>query len=43
MWKKLRIAILLFVLTTVAQQAWLDQGDLAWKDNFYIAVYPNKC
>lgn len=40
MWKRIRIAILLFVFTTVAQQAWLAQSDLAWKDNFYIAVYP---
>ncbi|MGB4812717.1 MAG: hypothetical protein WBP13_09620 [Methylophilaceae bacterium] len=40
MWKKFRIVILLLILTTVAQKTWLDQADLDWKDNFYIAVYP---
>ena len=40
MWKKIRIAILLLILTTVAQQTWLEQARLDWKDNFYIAVYP---
>lgn len=40
MWKNIRIAILLLILTTVAQQTWLEQADLNWKDNFYIAVYP---
>ena len=40
MWRKLRIAILLFVLATVAQQAWLSERDLDWGDNFYVALYP---
>lgn len=39
MWRKLRIAILLFVLATVAQQAWLSERDLDWGDNFYVALY----
>ncbi len=40
MWKKIRIIILLLIFTTVAQQTWLEQADLSWKDNFYVAVYP---
>jgi len=40
MWRKLRIAILLLILATVIQQVWLDKADLAWKRNFYVAVYP---
>lgn len=40
MWRKLRIAILLFVLATVAQQAWLRERDLEWGDNFHVALYP---
>ncbi|MDZ4142329.1 MAG: hypothetical protein U1C48_10015 [Methylotenera sp.] len=40
MWRKLRITVLLLILATVAQQTWLDKADLAWKNNFYIAVYP---
>ena len=40
MWRKLRIVILLLILATVIQQVWLDNGDLAWKRNFYVAVYP---
>lgn len=40
MWRKLRIAVLLFVLATVAQQAWLSDRDLAWGNNFYVALYP---
>lgn len=40
MWRKLRIAVLLFVLATVAQQAWLRDRDLQWGDNFYVALYP---
>jgi hypothetical protein len=40
MWRKLRIALLLFVLATVAQQAWLSERDLDWGDNFYVALYP---
>lgn len=40
MWKKIRIAVLLLILTTAAQQVWLEQARLDWKDNFYVAVYP---
>lgn len=40
MWKKIRIFILLLVLATVAQQTFMEQSDLDWKDNFYVAVYP---
>ena len=34
------IIILLLILATVLQNTWLDKADLAWKDNFYVAVYP---
>ena len=40
MWKKIRIVILLLILATVIQNTWLDKADLAWKNNFYVAVYP---
>lgn len=40
MWRNLRIVILLLILATVVQQTWLEKADLAWKDNFYVAVYP---
>lgn len=40
MFKKLRIFILLIILATVMQQTFLDNADLEWKDNFYVAVYP---
>lgn len=40
MWRKLRIVILLFILATVAQSAWLQKQDLEWKDSLYVAVYP---
>jgi hypothetical protein len=40
MWKKIRITILLLILATVVQNTWLDKADLAWKGNFYVAVYP---
>ncbi len=40
MWRKLRVVILLLILATVVQQVWLDKVDLAWKRNFYVAVYP---
>lgn len=32
--------ILLLILATVVQQVWLDNNDMAWKRNFYVAVYP---
>ena len=31
---------MLLILATVVQQVWLDNNDLAWKRNFYVAVYP---
>jgi hypothetical protein len=40
MWRSLRIVVLLLILATVIQQTWLEKADLAWKDNFYVAVYP---
>lgn len=40
MWRNLRIVILLLILATVVQQTWLEKANLAWKDNFYVAVYP---
>lgn len=40
MWKVVRIFILLVILGTVVQQTFLDKADLAWKHNFYIALYP---
>ena len=40
MWKVLRIFILLLILGTAVQQTFLDQADLDWEDNFYVALYP---
>ena len=41
MWRYLRIAILLFVLATVAQTAWLTRTRSAeWKTPLRVAVYP---
>lgn len=40
MWKKIRIIILLLILATAVQQTWLENADLAWKHNLYVAVYP---
>ncbi|MGZ8251083.1 MAG: hypothetical protein ACXW1P_01950 [Methylophilaceae bacterium] len=40
MWRKLRIAILLFVLATVAHRTWLESQHLDWKKSLYVAVYP---
>lgn len=40
MWRKIRIALLLFVLATVAQQAWLSERDLEWGRNFHVALHP---
>lgn len=40
MWKKIRIFILLVILATVVQQTLQEDADLAWKKNFYVAVYP---
>lgn len=40
MWRKLRIAVLLFILATVAHRAWLKERDLAWTRSLQVAVYP---
>jgi hypothetical protein len=40
MWKYLRIAVLLFILVVVAQQALLEDAALDWKRTFRVAVYP---
>jgi len=40
MWRKLRVAILLFVLATVAHRTWLENQHLEWKKSLYVAVYP---
>lgn len=40
MWRILRICLLLIVLATVARQTFVDQADLEWQDNFYVALYP---
>ena len=40
MWKAIRIFILLVILGTLVQQAFIDKADLSWKHNFYVALYP---
>lgn len=40
MWRIIRTSILLIFLAVVVQQAFLDEADLDWKNNFYVAVYP---
>ncbi len=41
MWRKLRIVLLLFVLATVAQTAWLSRvRSVEWKESLRVAVYP---
>ncbi|HEX5538204.1 MAG TPA: hypothetical protein VFX01_00320 [Methylophilaceae bacterium] len=40
MWRKLRIAILLFILATVAHRTWLQTHAPEWRNNFYVALYP---
>jgi hypothetical protein len=40
MWRNFRIAVLLLILATVAQQAWQAKADLDWKHGLYVAVYP---
>ncbi len=40
MWKVIRIFFLIVILGTVLQQTWLENADLDWKDNFYVALYP---
>ena len=41
MWQKLRIALLLFILATVAQTAWLARSRaVEWKSSLRLVVYP---
>lgn len=41
MWRGLRIAVLLFILATVAQTAWLARARVAdWKEPLRVVVYP---
>lgn len=40
MWRKIRIALLLFVLATVVHRAWLQEQQLRWQDTVHIALYP---
>lgn len=41
MWRAIRILVLLFVLATVAQAAWLARARTAeWKTSLTVAVYP---
>jgi len=40
MWRKLRIAVLLFILATVAHRAWLQEQHLQWKDPIHVALFP---
>ncbi len=40
MWKLLRISVLLLILGIVVQQSLLDEADLDWQNNFYVALYP---
>ena len=41
MWKAIRICVLMFILVTVAQGAWLARRDATnWKDPVVVALYP---
>ncbi len=40
MWRLLRVSILLIVLVIVGREALSERADLAWKHNFYVALYP---
>ena len=41
MWKAIRIGVLLFILATVAQGAWLARRDAtSWKDPVIVVLYP---
>lgn len=40
MWRQFRIAVLLLILATVAQQAWLAKADLHWQRSLSVALYP---
>lgn len=41
MWRKARIVVLLFILATVAQTAWLSRvRSVEWKEPLRVAIYP---
>lgn len=41
MWKKVRIVVLLFILASVAQSAWLARRDATgWKNPLVVVLYP---
>jgi hypothetical protein len=40
MWRKIRIAVLLFVLATVIHRAWLQDQQLQWQDTVHVTLYP---
>lgn len=40
MWRKLRLLVLLLILATVAQQAWLKDGAPDWHKTLYVFLYP---
>ena len=40
MWRKFRIAVLLFVLATVAHRAWLQEQHLHWIEPIHVALFP---
>lgn len=40
MWRKIRIAVLLFVLATVIHRAWLQEQQLQWQDTVHVTLYP---
>jgi hypothetical protein len=41
MWRALRIAVLLFILASVAQTAWLTRSrTVEWKSSLRVVVYP---
>jgi len=41
MWKAIRIGVLLFILATVAQGAWLARRDATdWKNPVIVVLYP---
>jgi hypothetical protein len=41
MWRAIRIAVLLFILATVAQAAWLARSrTAAWNDTLRVVIYP---
>lgn len=41
MWRRIRIAVLLFILVAVAQSAWLARSRTAeWKRSLHVVIYP---